>query len=120
MGVAGVISRPTAVSLMMLLAVTVLLALAVESARGDGRSLVRAFECIHRHEGAWDANTGNGYQGGLQMTATFQKVYGADYVRLFGGAHLWPREVQIAVAIRAYAHEGFRPWPNTARRCGLT
>jgi hypothetical protein len=102
------------------LLVAAMLVVLVAGARGDGRSLVRAFECIHRHEArTWDANTGNGFQGGLQMTATFQRVYGAEYVRLFGGAHMWPREVQIAVAIRAYAHEGFRPWPNTARRCGL-
>jgi hypothetical protein len=102
------------------LAAVVVFVVARSANAHNGPALVRAFECIHRHEGAWDANTGNGYQGGLQMTATFQRVYGADYVRLFGGAHLWPREVQIAVAIRAYAHEGFRPWPSTARRCGLT
>ena len=24
--------------------------------------------CIHAREGAWNANTGNGYYGGLQMT----------------------------------------------------
>ncbi|HXH87243.1 MAG TPA: hypothetical protein VNI55_01370, partial [Gaiellaceae bacterium] len=29
--------------------------------------LVNGFLCIHRYEGAWNANTGNGYFGGLQM-----------------------------------------------------
>lgn len=110
------ISRGWAYAIAVLLALTVVVA----SARASSpSSLIRAFHCIHRYEGAWTANTGNGYQGGLQMTPTFQRVYGAEYVRLFGGAHNWPPMIQIAVAIRAYAHEGFRPWPNTARRCGL-
>jgi hypothetical protein len=109
-------SRLFAVSLAVSLAVLVVVS-AVRAA--TPAQLVRAFQCIHRFEGAWDANTGNGYQGGLQMSATFQRTYGAEYVRLFGGAHNWPPMMQIAVAIRAYAHEGFGPWPNTRRRCGL-
>lgn len=31
--------------------------------------------CVHHYEGAWNANTGNGYYGGLQMTANWG-VYG--------------------------------------------
>src|SRR4051794_32726231 len=37
--------------------------------------LVGAFNCIHRYEGAWNSNTGNGYYGGLQMDYTFQSQY---------------------------------------------
>src|SRR5262249_27216003 len=37
-----------------------------------------AFQCIHRFEGAWNSNTGNGYYGGLQMDASFQRRYGGD------------------------------------------
>src|SRR5439155_1969022 len=30
-----------------------------------------AFLCIHRYEGGWSSNTGNGYYGGLQMDLGF-------------------------------------------------
>src|SRR5439155_11785001 len=30
-----------------------------------------SWSCIHRYEGGWHANTGNGYFGGLQMDLTF-------------------------------------------------
>jgi hypothetical protein len=102
------------------LAVGLLVLVVVAAARAaTPAQLVRAFNCIHRYEGAWDANTGNGYQGGLQMSAQFQRTYGQEYVWLFGGAHNWPPMIQIAVAIRAYAHEGFGPWPSTRKLCGL-
>jgi hypothetical protein len=107
-------------SFAVVLAVVLLVLVVVAAARAaTPAQLVRGFQCIHRYEGAWTANTGNGYQGGLQMSAQFQRTYGAEYVSLFGGAHNWPPMIQIAVAIRAYAHEGYGPWPNTRRLCGL-
>lgn len=82
--------------------------------------LVRAFTCIHRYEGAWNAATGNGYYGGLQMDQTFMLTYGRDYVRRWGWAHNWPPAAQVEVAIKAYrSGRGFYPWPNAARLCGL-
>ena len=88
--------------------------------RGDPLDLYRAFACIHRYEGAWNAATGNGYYGGLQMDYDFMRAYGREYLSAFGTADRWPPSLQIAVAIRAYlSGRGFRPWPNTARRCGL-
>jgi hypothetical protein len=82
--------------------------------------LQTAFLCIHRYEGAWTSNTGNGYYGGLQMDRGFQSSYGGDYLARYGTADRWPPEAQIAVAARAYqSGRGFRPWPNTARACGL-
>jgi hypothetical protein len=88
------------------------------------------FLCIHSHEGAWNANTSNGYFGGLQMDRAFMAAYGADLVRRYGGrivagrawggeAHLWKPLEQIWVAERAWKVRGFGPWPNTARACGL-
>lgn len=83
-------------------------------------SLTASFLCIHHYEGAWNANTGNGYYGGLQMDLTFQGRYGADFVRLWGTADNWPSWAQLQAAVRAYqAGRGFWPWPNTARACGL-
>ena len=73
-----------------------------------------------RHEGAWTANTGNGYYGGLQMDVRFQQTYGPELVRWKGLAHRWGYLEQIWVAERAYrSGRGFTPWPNTARYCGL-
>jgi hypothetical protein len=79
-----------------------------------------AFLCIHRFEGAWDSNTGNGYYGGLQMDVGFQTRYGGDFVGRWGTADNWPAWAQLQTAVRAYrAGRGFWPWPNTARACGL-
>lgn len=83
-------------------------------------ALVRAFMCIHRGEGAWSSNTGNGYYGGLQMDYGFMRSYGGRLLTTKGTADRWTPAEQIAVAIRAYnSGRGFYPWPNTARACGL-
>jgi hypothetical protein len=83
-------------------------------------SLEQAFLCIHRYEAAWDADTGNGYYGGLQMDVPFQSHYGPEYVAQYGTADNWPVWAQLEVAARAYRDAGgFWPWPNTARVCGL-
>ena len=83
-----------------------------------GHWLEQAFLCIHRYEGRW-ADTRPPYWGGLQLDGSFQQTYGGAYWRYLGTADTWPPSVQIAVAIKAWFTRGFRPWPNTARRCGL-
>jgi len=76
--------------------------------------------CIHRGEAAWNAHTGNGYYGGLQMDLSFQRSYGRYLLRLKGTADHWSPSEQMWVAERAYkSGRGFYPWPNTARACGL-
>ena len=76
--------------------------------------------CIHRYEGSWSANTGNGYYGGLQMDIGFQRAYGSRFLGRWGTADKWPVWAQIAVARRAFlSGRGFFPWPSTARVCGL-
>lgn len=80
-----------------------------------------AWLCIKRREGPWNANTGNGYYGGLQMDIAFQRRWGPDLLRAKGRAHRWLPIEQIWVAERAYRSGlRFRPWPNTARACGLS
>ncbi len=69
-------------------------------------SLEQAFQCIHRYEAAWDANTGNGYYGGLQMDLPFQSHYGPEYVTRYGTADQWPVWAQLEVAARAYRDAG--------------
>jgi hypothetical protein len=80
----------------------------------------RQWECIHRGEGAWNSNTGNGYYGGLQMDIGFQRTYAPAYLLRKGTADRWTRLEQIWVAERARrSGRGFYPWPTTARACGL-
>jgi Transglycosylase-like domain len=82
--------------------------------------LAQAFLCIHHYEGAWDANNGNGYYGGLQMDLGFQSLYGPEFLRRWGTADRWPVWAQLEAAARAYrSGRGFTPWPNTARACGV-
>jgi len=82
--------------------------------------LLSAFGCIHGYEGAWSSNTGNGYYGGLQMDVSFQRLYGAEFVRRWGTADNWPAWAQLEAAVTAYrSGRGFWPWPNSARLCGL-
>lgn len=98
-------------------------AMASAKAQGAGRlgpqQLRAAFLCIHKHEGAWNANTGNGYFGGLQMDVDFERAYGGPFLEMWGHAHRWPPAIQLSVAMRAYASRGFAPWPNTRRMCGV-
>jgi hypothetical protein len=83
------------------------------------RALYEKWRCIHEHEGAWNANTGNGYYGGLQMDMSFMSAYGREFIRRWGYAHNWPVWAQLTAAERAYhSGRGFGPWPNTRRMCG--
>lgn len=84
-----------------------------------------AWNCIHSHEASWDANTGNGYYGGLQMDMSFQRTYGSEYLDQWGTANNWPVWAQIEAARRArdgyagYKARYYSPWPRTAAACGL-
>lgn len=79
-----------------------------------------AWLCIHRYEGAWNAHTGNGYYGGLQMDISFMRHYGAGLLERKGTADRWTPLEQMWVAEAALnAGRGFYPWPQTAHWCGL-
>jgi len=81
---------------------------------------MRQWLCIHRYEGGWHANTGNGYYGGLQMDLMFQRTYAPELLRLRGTADHWTPLEQMWTAERAHrSGRGFYAWPNTARFCGL-
>lgn len=80
----------------------------------------RQWLCIHRFEGAWTSNSGNGYYGGLQMDLSFQRRYAPELLSRKGTADRWTPLEQMWVAERAHrSGRGFYPWPNTARYCGL-
>ncbi|SRR6266487_212044 len=100
------------------------LVLALQASAGSGAghlspvALKHGLLCIHSHEGSW-RDRGAPYYGGLQMDARFERSWGHEFVRMWGHANRWPAAVQLVVAMRAYFHRGFDPWPNTARACGL-
>lgn len=67
--------------------------------------------------GRWDANTGNGYYGGLQFTSgTWLGNGGGAYAPR---ADLATRDQQIAIAIAIQAGRGWTPWPACSAKLGL-
>lgn len=79
----------------------------------------REWLCIHRGEGAWNANTGNGYTGGLQFAPSTWSRNGG--LRFAPAAYLASPLQQMIVAEAAWRESGgsFSQWPTTARNCGL-
>jgi hypothetical protein len=64
--------------------------------------------------GNWQANTGNGFYGGLQFSASTWLAYGGGaYART---ANLASESEQIAVADRVLAGQGIGAWPVCGRR----
>lgn len=64
--------------------------------------------------GNWGANTGNGFSGGLQFTASTWRAHGGT-----GSAHRASRSEQIRVAERVLANQGWGAWPACSRKLGL-
>jgi hypothetical protein len=64
--------------------------------------------------GNWAANTGNGYYGGLQFSASSWAAVGGT-----GLPHEHSRGTQIAMGERLRAAQGWGAWPSCARRLGL-
>jgi resuscitation-promoting factor RpfA len=63
--------------------------------------------------GNWGINTGNGYYGGLQFSASTWRAYGGS-----GSASGASREEQIAVAERVLAAQGWGAWPVCSQKAG--
>lgn len=75
---------------------------------------LRGALCVHRGEGAWDANTGNGYYGGMQFAlGTWYAVGGRVRPDL-----ATPRE-QLYRSWLLWRIAGWSPWPYTSSACGL-
>lgn len=66
----------------------------------------------------WDANTGNGYYGGLQFSSGTWRAYGGT--AFAEQAHRATRAEQIRVAERLLADRGWGPWPSCATKLRLT
>ena len=68
--------------------------------------------------GNWSINTGNGYYGGLQFSASTWKAFGGH--QYASNAHLASKAEQIAVAQRTLAVQGPGAWPTCSKKAGLT
>jgi resuscitation-promoting factor RpfA len=68
--------------------------------------------------GNWAINTGNGYYGGLQFSASTWAAYGGT--RYAPRANQASKAVQIAIAQRVLGGQGPGAWPVCGRRAGLT
>jgi hypothetical protein len=65
----------------------------------------------------WNANTGNGYHGGLQFHPNTWRAYGGQEFSSF--AYQASREEQIHIAVRVQAGQGWGAWPGCAAKLGL-
>ena len=68
--------------------------------------------------GNWAINTGNGFYGGLQFTASTWAAYGG--ARYAASANSASKADQIVIAQRVLAGQGSGAWPVCGRRAGLT
>lgn len=64
--------------------------------------------------GNWGANTGNGYYGGLQFSASTWKGHGGQVYA--EQANLASREEQIEIAEKVLASQGIGAWPTCGAR----
>ncbi len=64
--------------------------------------------------GNWYINTGNGYYGGLQFSASSWRAVGGS-----GLPHQNSREVQIQMGERLKAQQGWGAWPACSAKLGL-
>ncbi|MER6913133.1 transglycosylase family protein [Streptomyces sp. NPDC000594] len=76
----------------------------------------RVAEC--ESGGAWSADTGNGYYGGLQISQNSWEAYGG--LEYASRPDLASRAHQIAVAEKVLAAEGAKAWASCAEMAGLT
>lgn len=68
--------------------------------------------------GRWKINTGNGYYGGLQFSASTWRAYGG---KKYGNqAHKASKSEQIAIARRTLAGQGAGAWGGCGHKAGLT
>jgi len=70
-------------------------------------------QCIHRHEGAWSANTGNGYFGGMQFTAQTWICMNGQPVPAF--VHPGDPAYPFSVSPREQLHRAWLLWLRDGR-----
>jgi hypothetical protein len=88
------------------------LAVAGTANAAPGSTWDRLAEC--ESGGNWSINTGNGYYGGLQFSASTWRAMGGE-----GMPHHASRAEQIRVAEATLDAQGWGAWPSCSRRLGL-
>ena len=81
--------------------------------------------CVHRHEGPWTANTGNGYFGGMQFAAeTWLRAKGPrEAAFAHPGDPAYPfaasKAEQLLVAHRVWLKDGrtWKSWSGVGAAC---
>ncbi|MBD0419711.1 LysM peptidoglycan-binding domain-containing protein [Streptomyces sp. TRM S81-3] len=99
-----------------LLAPLGLLAATGSAAAADGAVWDRIAQC--ESGGNWHINTGNGYYGGLQFSASTWRAYGGTaYAPTADQAS---KSQQIAVATKVQRAQGWGAWPTCSARAGAS
>jgi hypothetical protein len=80
------------------------------------RTWNRLAEC--ESGGNWHINTGNGYYGGLQFSASTWRAYGGG--KFASRADLATKDEQITIAERVLRAQGWGAWPACSQKLGLT
>jgi LysM repeat protein len=106
-----VLGRPAARGVAVLGAAAIGIGVLASPASADGHDWSGVAQC--ESGGNWSINTGNGYYGGLQFSASTWSAYG-------GGAYAPRADLaspaeQIAVAERVLAGQGIGAWPTCGR-----
>lgn len=65
----------------------------------------------------WDADTGNGFKGGLQFTDSTWSEFGGE--RFASAPDEASREQQIRVAKKVQDEQGWNAWPTCSEKLGL-
>ncbi|QUH03250.1 transglycosylase family protein [Saccharopolyspora erythraea] len=92
------------------------LAAAVPAGAASASTWDRLAQC--ESTGNWNADTGNGFSGGLQFTASTWAAYGGtQYASKASDA---TREQQIAVAEKVLKAQGAKAWPVCSKKVGLS
>ncbi|CAA9355104.1 MAG: Phage tail tape measure protein [uncultured Nocardioidaceae bacterium] len=97
------------------LAATPLIAVAPADA-ATSRTWNRLAEC--ESGGNWHINTGNGYYGGLQFSASTWRGFGGGKYASY--AHRATRDQQIRIAEKVLDVQGWGAWPACSSKLGLS
>ncbi|MET8097729.1 transglycosylase family protein [Streptomyces sp. NPDC005236] len=97
-------------------AIVIPLLAATSASAADGTTWDRVAQC--ESGGAWSADQGNGYYGGLQLDQDNWETYGGlEYAQTADQAS---RSQQIAVAEKVLADQGLKAWPTCGPLSGLS
>ena len=88
---------------------------APDSAAQNPRPRDRIAQCATT--GDWNADTGNGYKGGLQFDQTTWKRHGGT--KYAPSADQASKQEQIAVAKKVQASQGWDAWPSCSEKAGV-